>query len=865
MEDLSQLSDEQLMAVANQGQSALSSQPMDLSSMSDEQLTAMLNQGPQQATEDAGWLSKIADAVTGNSRKTAEIEELPDWRGNMPEFSISQGLPALKTSLGTMTTGPEETAKIIQHNFPEVRIRQDEKGNYIFRSGIDKQEYALKPGLRMSDIPRGVAQILMFLPASKATSILGAGLAAGATQAAIEGSQSATGGEFNPGEIGLAAGMGSAGEVASRILGSAFTGATRILGGKSFIPPEVAATVSSVSREAANADLEELVNKAASESLSANKYKRRLAERAKVDPTALAAVHELGIEVPVDVYSDNPQLRAIVGTGRSIKGSEAQNAWRETVTGALERADNALAKVEADVPVSEVSENVLKSLKKTQDALKSETKAAYDEVDAAIPKKTIISQPSKKTPVAELSAEEQQAQQLNERISSARNGRAEAPPVEVEVQGPGLPNLKATLEKAIEDRGADGLRPQEADLLNALKNQKITYGRLIAEKHDLRRALRGKQTPYSNLDQGLVEDLYNAISRDQLNAAEQLGGEAVRDRLVSANLLYTKQKQVEKTLVDAFGKDFNGSIVPQLTGAVTEAKAGNVSALNSLLQTVPEPLQRQALLSAITSSAKVKSGERAGQVGLTQFANIWGGISAQPQILEKIRQVVGQEAFSVLSGINTVARLIDRSAREISYTGASNQAILRSMRSNSLMDNLLGRTFLTYVGGSLGGGLGATIGAALARVPKDRLAAAGKMFNSPEFQAIMQDVMNKTAPAPSLINSFAKSRVFSNFAALAKLPSDPGSKIRWVKQAMMSQHDMAMPQAAFQEGRTVAEVLQNGTVKTDPATKFKIVQKPGGKYRLLAPDGSVSVFSTEEEAVKSATRQLRVLTNSPLK
>jgi len=84
MQDLSQLSDEQLMQMAD-AQSAQAPVKQDLSSFSDEQLQSMLG---QQQEEDPGLLARIADAVTGTSRKTPEIEALPDWRGNMPEFSL---------------------------------------------------------------------------------------------------------------------------------------------------------------------------------------------------------------------------------------------------------------------------------------------------------------------------------------------------------------------------------------------------------------------------------------------------------------------------------------------------------------------------------------------------------------------------------------------------------------------------------------------------------------------------------------------------------------------------------------------------------------------------------------------------------
>jgi hypothetical protein len=76
---------------------------------------------------------------------------------------------------------------------------------------------------------------------------------------------------------------------------------------------------------------------------------------------------------------------------------------------------------------------------------------------------------------------------------------------------------------------------------------------------------------------------------------------------------------------------------------------------------------------------------------------------------------------------------------------------------------------------------------------------------------------------------------------------------------------MAQPQSAFEPSRVVAEVLPNASIKSDPATKFKILQKTGGKFRLLAPDGTISVFNTEGEAIKAANKQLKKFNAAPVK
>lgn len=150
----------------------------------------------------------IKEAVTGDKRHTATTDSLPDWAG-MPELN-QFSMASAKTGLGTLLANPAETVQIIQSNFPGVKVRQDEKGNYLLRSSIDGKEYAIKPGFQVSDLPRAVGAVAAFTPAGRATTIGGAALGAAGTQAAIEATQAATGGSFDPGDVAMAGVTGGA-------------------------------------------------------------------------------------------------------------------------------------------------------------------------------------------------------------------------------------------------------------------------------------------------------------------------------------------------------------------------------------------------------------------------------------------------------------------------------------------------------------------------------------------------------------------------------------------------------------------------------------------------------------------------------
>lgn len=159
---------------------------------------------PQQS-----FLGRMRESITGEQRRTPETEAAPEWT-TMPELNDLKSKAGWATGLGTLMSGTPEAVKVIQANYPDVKVRQDERGNYFLTSGKDGREYAVKPGFRLSDLPRAGAAVAAFTPAGRAPGLLAQGFGAGATQAVIEGTQAATGGEFNPEEVAAAAVLGAA-------------------------------------------------------------------------------------------------------------------------------------------------------------------------------------------------------------------------------------------------------------------------------------------------------------------------------------------------------------------------------------------------------------------------------------------------------------------------------------------------------------------------------------------------------------------------------------------------------------------------------------------------------------------------------
>lgn len=175
----------------------------------------------------AGVPSAVMEAFTGEERSTPEIQSASHWSA-LPEFSLIGGhaLDSLKTAIGTLATTPEETAQILKSNYPNLEVQQDDKGNYWFKSSINGQWYADKPGFQPYDVARlaGVAAeqallgkglglikpIATLAKGGKFARAALAGVEGAAGQTAFEGQEKATGGQFNAEQIPIAGAFGSA-------------------------------------------------------------------------------------------------------------------------------------------------------------------------------------------------------------------------------------------------------------------------------------------------------------------------------------------------------------------------------------------------------------------------------------------------------------------------------------------------------------------------------------------------------------------------------------------------------------------------------------------------------------------------------
>jgi len=749
-----------------------------------------------------GFFEGLAEQVTGRARATPETQTLPEWT-SMPELN-QMSVASFKTALGTLLSNPKETVQILQANFPGVQIRQDAKGNYLMRSSIDQKEYAIPPGFTMGDIPRAAGGIAAFTPAGRAATIPGAIITSAGTQALIEATQAGTGGTFDTKEVVVAGATGPAGQILQRaappVVQAVKKGVQRVTGrapapapapgapmGTAMAPktppittapeapptapeaqpmaaamPEVppaapeipaAPAVAPLVTEVTEEEVGNLVKKASGTGFGSAGARDRLADLAQVNVAAKEAADRLGIQLPADVFSDNPQVRAAAGLTRSAAGSEAEATWRNTVTQAVDKADDVIKQfdatfVEGAVAPGVVSQKIKDSLTKTRSDLNAKAGEVYDAVDEVVPKTSIIE----------------------------------------------LPKLKATLDTIKTEVTEEGMSAAEKKLAKMIERGNVTYGLLKREKSLIGNAINKIESPYSSMAEGDLKRLYAALADDQLTNVGNIGGEELRKQLRAANLLYTKERALGKRIVNAFGQDIEGSVANKMRTAITGAAKGDAGEFNRLLKTVPEDLRKETLATALASVTRSARGAEKGGFGFSEFADIYPKLRANPPVYKTIVDTLGKDSADVLRDLYEVSKRVTEARANVLTTGKANQALLQGMQAESLigkvMESTLSKGALTgaaAMGGPIAAAATSIITGAMTQGNKDSLKAAGKLFADEGFQKLAIEAATKGTPSAASIRRTAMSQSFQKFADAAKLPKALDARIQWLQTATQAE------------------------------------------------------------------------------
>lgn len=737
-----------------------------------------------------GFFEGLAESVTGSRRATPETQALPEWT-SMPELN-QMSVASFKTALGSLLSNPKETVQILQANFPGVQVRQDAKGNYLLRSSVDQKEYAITPGFTIGDIPRALGGVAAFTPArapmaALSRTIPGAVAFGAGTQAAIEATQAATGGGTglaDVGEVALAGALGPAGQIVQRVgapvVQAVKGGAQRLMARPAPAPapvrveptfemppvtpevppvaptavppvppaaaaaPTAAAAAPTVTTTVTTETINNLVQRASGKGFGSAAARDQLADLAQVNVAAKEAADRLGIQLPADVFSDSPQVRAAAGLTRSLAAGEAEAAWRTTVSQAVDKADDVIRQfdaqfIEGAVAPGVVSQKIKDSLTKTRADLNAQASKVYDAVDEVVPKTSIVD----------------------------------------------LPKLGATLDAIKAEVGEKGMSAAERNLAKMIEDGNVTYGRLKREKTLIGKALNKMESPYGSMAEADLKRLYAALADDQLTNVGNIGGEELRQQLRGANLIYAKERALGNRIVNAFGNDIEGSIANKMRTAITGAAKGDAGEFNRLLKTVPEDLRKETLATALASVTRSARGAEKGGFGFSEFADIYPKLRANPPVYKTIVDTLGENSANVLRDLFEVSKRITEARANVLTTGKANQAFGNPEGLiGKIMESTITQRIVTTVTGMVGGGVVAPdILKFMATGAEDRVKAAGKLFADEAFQKLAVEAATKAAPSAATLRRTAMSQSFQKFADAAMLPKGLDARIQFLQIA----------------------------------------------------------------------------------
>jgi hypothetical protein len=739
----------------------------------------------------AGIPEAVKEAFTGNERATPETQAAPDWAA-MPELN-SFSMQSFKSALGTMASGPAETVQVIKANYPGVQVRQDEKGNYFMQSSIDGKEYAIKPGMQVSDIPRALGTAGAFIAGGAGTGgLLAMGVKSAAVQAGIEGTQAATGGAFDPKEVAIAGALGAGVPVvlqgagaalnagknaAGRVLNKAVTGmpdmpmagvipqadaaaaalpvaeraAVQGMPLPRLAPVAPAApTIAPAAQVAGNPEAVAAATRTAAQGgFGSKKAAQSLAEQVAPDAQTVAAAERLGMlgDLQPGHITTNGAFRQMDQLIKSQTGSPALQAQREGLLKVVEKANGYIEAMggAVDGDVSTLSAKVLAEGQASIKQVKTNAGKMFDKVDAAIPATTPI---DAATTVGMIRAR-------------AANIGGEA-------------NLSGAEKQILGKLSGEGVQP--------------VYGLVNDIRTQLNAAKYGKaQEAFQGIDDKLRDNLINALRTDQGAAAKAAG---VGAEFETAQALSRAYKGTQEDMKVMFGKALDKSLAPMLKNSVKALSEGNDAGFIKLIQATPPELRGEVVATGLQQFFQASA--RGGEMNFGAYAQWFEKLTKQKQAYTALMANLPKGAPQQLADLALVSRGVAMSKGEFIATGkAVNPKALEAAEglTNKIFDLVKERGMAGLMAEAIGTtsgapGMASALTSAVTRNKPTIMQSADALISSPEFMRAVTATMVQRGQA---IKAVASSSTFTKFYKSAGSPKAMSNREQWIINAMQTE------------------------------------------------------------------------------
>ncbi len=618
--------------------------------------------------------------------------------------------------------------------------------------------------LQMAGATKALGAAGMAAPKAAAVAEIGGGAAYGA-------------GESNEERLGGAA-FGAGAALAGRQLGQMVFGAPQkqaiaAAAEKAGVPPEamerVLADVMAPPAAAADAvetvaqpltataqeEIGAIARKAVGRGKPARDAKKQLAEMAKINPDAQAAAERMGVTLPLDILSDDAQLKTITGLARSQIGSEAQAGWNEAVARTAQQADEALDALGASPDLAQASADVMTRMDGAMKGLESQAKALRTQVDDAID------------------------------VRGAVNAQ----------------NLQRVLAENINDYGGlseakQAFSGEEKKLLAMLGEgesaKSPTYARLNHLRDEIGRALFKGQGPWTDTAQANLKRYYGALADDQLAHVRSVGGDELAEKMRGSNTLFSQMYNARDEMQAIFGDGLQKDLAPLINRTITKASKGDAEDLRKLLTNVPKDMHGSVLMSGLMAQATSKASH--GGFSFANFAKTYRGLRQNAPIYKEFADAVGPQGAQVLTDLYAISRRMAEGEGRIVRTGASNQPLLNALNAESLLSKTMkgaaGKVAAVALGTATGGLAGRTAAETIADSAAQAMGTAGKtrleklhhLLASEPFRELVE----KTGTGQDAKRSFNRvvgSKEYNSYAARVLRLRTPEQRRQWLQEA----------------------------------------------------------------------------------
>jgi hypothetical protein len=476
-----------------------------------------------------------------------------------------------------------------------------------------------------------------------------------------------------------------------------------------------------------------------------------LAGQAPQNQKTVEAAKRIGVYdyLQPDHTTTSQSFRELMQAIKSITGSEARAAERDSLRIVGQKGDDLINELGGLTDLSEVSYSVKNRLQSTVDDLEAQANRAYRALAEKIPEETTGSA-------------DNILNFIQKRAQARRGGK--------------------TLSK-MEKKAVAILSPEKVldDAGNVVEIKLPTYAMIDDLRQDIGAAARA-QGPFSDANTGLAKKLYSLIDQDQFNIAETVGEGAsykVAKELVSV------RKGIEDDMKSLFGKWLDQSLVGKLDTAAKFTK-GDADKFINILGAIPAEMRQNVTASAL-QTAFGKSIQN-GKLNFNTFARWYENLLENKRAHAAFMSNLPLSARKQISDWYRVSRGIADASMERIQTGRI-QGILQDFQGP---DSLLSKIYTVAQKGLSaapipGKGFAIAFMAGLEKNKTSAIKAADAMINTPEFQTIVrQSAKTGLPPSKWAIRRLAVSAPFRRYAAEVKLPREISELEKWITTGLQA-------------------------------------------------------------------------------